>query len=78
MIKTPSGQTYVKSLQTLNPVIHVGGTTYCFKTKQNVCIALIEERHLEQVLAMKKECCSGSKKPKFFLANELDVQRWSV
>lgn len=77
MVTTPDGNIYVKHLQTTNPVVTIGDTTYCFRTNRNICITIVAPEHLDKILSIKKSCCGGSSRPKYFLANELDVERWS-
>jgi len=77
MITDANGWVAVKYLQQIPHVIEVHGNEYAFVVKFNINLTWIRPEDLDQVLAIKKECCGGSKRPKYFLANALDVQRWT-
>ena len=67
----------LKRYQTINKLVTVGGEGYMFITKYNICLAWVRPEHVGQVLAIKRVCCGGNKKPMFRYANETDVHRWT-
>ena len=71
------GWVALKRYQTINKLVTAGGKEYMFITKYNICLAWIRPEHVGQVLSIKKECCSGSKKPMFCYASETAVRRWT-
>lgn len=52
------------------------GTEYMFVTKANACIAWVAPQHVDQVLAMKHQCCGGNMNSMFKKTNALTVYRW--
>ncbi len=71
------GWVALKRYQTINKLVTAGRKEYMFITKHNICLAWIRPEHVGQVLAVMKECCTGSKKPMFCYASETDVRRWT-
>jgi hypothetical protein len=78
MITNDEGWVALKRFQTINKVVEVGGESYLFFTKANICLAWVRPEHVEAVLNIKRECCGGSRKPMFRYANESDVRRWTA
>jgi hypothetical protein len=72
------GWVALKRFQTINKMVNVGGEEYLFATRANICLAWVRPEHAGQVLAIKRVCCSGSRRPMFTYANEADVRRWSA
>lgn len=63
---------------TTNPLVEVsGGTSYKFITKNNICLAWVEEYHVQGILNRTKKCCGNNAKHVFRLASEADVRRWT-
>jgi hypothetical protein len=77
MIANEDGWVALKQYQKINKVVEVGGESYLFFTKANICLAWVRPEHVGVVLGIKKVCCGGSKKPMFLYANENDVRRWT-
>lgn len=72
------GHTALKYYQSNPKYIMLGdGTEYVFSPRANISLAWVLDEHVDQLLTKKKNCCGGSKKPMFFLANESDVRRWT-
>lgn len=67
-----------------NPIsIQVDGTeiVYSFVPKRNVCMAWVEERHVEKILSIMTKACDcngGMKKPRFFPTSEINVSLWET
>jgi hypothetical protein len=76
MITNSDGWVALKRYQKINKLISVGGEQYLFQTRANICLAWVRPEHVGAVLAIKKVCCGGNKKPMFLHANESDVRRW--
>jgi len=77
MITNDDGMVALKRYQKINKIVQVGGEQYLFQTRANICMAWVHQENVGAVLAMKKVCCGGNKKPMFTYANESDVRRWS-
>ena len=71
-----NGWIALKRYQTINKVVTVGKEQYAFCTSHNICMAWVKPEHVNQVLAVQRVCCSGSKKSQFFYASETDVRRF--
>ena len=57
--------------------VRVQDTNYAFTPKFNISLAWVKDEHVAQVLSVKRGCCGGSKKPRFFLADETHIRRWT-
>lgn len=77
MVYNDDGWIALKRFQTINKLVTVGDTQYLFATRANICMAWIMPEHVDAILAIRRVCCSGSKKPMFTYANENDVRRWT-
>jgi len=77
MVYNDDGWVALKRFQTINKLVIVGDEEYLFATRANICMAWIRPEHVDQVLAIRRVCCSGTKKPMFTYANEDDVRRWT-
>jgi len=76
MITNGDGWVAVKYLQQVPHVIQVRKNEYAFSVRHNINLAWIRPEDVDMVMQIRKECCGGSKRPKYVFANELDVQRW--
>lgn len=77
MITNADGWVAIKQLQTIPHVLTIRENEYAFVVKHNICLAWVRPEDEPQVMAVTRECCGGAKKPRYFYANELDVQRWT-
>ena len=66
----------LKRYQTMNKLVTVSGEEYLFYSQNNICLAWVRPKHVGQVLAIKKTCCGGNKKPMFREATETEVRIW--
>lgn len=77
MVENEQGQIAVRKYQTTPEVVRVGdGTEYAFSVRHNICLAWINPQHLNTVLSEMRECCGGSKKKVFFLADQVHTNRY--
>jgi len=77
MVTNDAGWVALRKLRTIQQVVSVGGDDYVFTNNANICLAWIKPEHVDQVLAMKRVCCGGNKKPLFIYADETAVRRWT-
>jgi hypothetical protein len=64
--------------QTIPKQIRLDDKTYLFSVRANICLAWVEERHVDRILQMKRtDCACASGKKVFRYANENDVRRWT-
>ena len=52
------------------------GKSYYFSPKNNICMAYVDPEDVDAILAIRKSCCGGNRRPIFFLANEADIRRY--
>lgn len=57
-------------------LITVYGRQYAFSTKVNLNIAMVEEEHVDAILAIKEGCCGGAKKVGYVLPTDSEMHRW--
>jgi hypothetical protein len=71
------GNVALRYRQDTSKLIRLGdGTEYLFMTKANACIAWVQPKHVDQVLAMTHQCCGGNRNVMFKKTNALTVYRW--
>ena len=67
----------IKRLRQVPKVVTLpDGTKYAFVVQYNISMAWVEEDDVDKVLAIRMECCGGSRKPQFVRASETDIRRW--
>ena len=71
------GYTAIKYFQQIPQSVRVGGTTYNFEIKKQICMAWIKDEHVNTVLGLTRVCCGGNKTHPYRLANETDIRRWT-
>lgn len=71
-----SGYTAIRHYSSSPRQVVIGSDTYCFVPRHNISLAWVKNEHVDQVLAIKKVCCGGSKKPRFLLADDVHINRW--
>ena len=72
-----NGETALRYRQDTGKLIRMGdGTEYLFITKANACIAWVKPQHVDQVLAMRHQCCGNNMNVMFKKTNELTAYRW--
>lgn len=76
MITNEAGQVALKRYRNTPKIVKVGNMQYLFSVRANICMAWVESEHIGSILAMKRVCCGGNRKPDFTYANESDVRRW--
>ena len=52
------------------------GRTYYFRPQNNICMAYVDLEDVNAILAIRKACCGGNRRPIFFLASDDDVRRF--
>lgn len=76
-----SGNVAIRYYQTIPHVVGVGSNSdkreYAFVVKNNYCLAWVKPEDVDKILSITKNCCGGSRKPKYQLANQYHVDIWS-
>lgn len=57
-------------------LVTVRGCQYVFSTKVNLNIAMVEEEHVDAILAIKEACCGSRKKPGYVLPTDSEMYKW--
>ena len=70
------GKVALKYYTQVGQTVKVGGETYKFDVKANICMCWVKKEHVDHVLNIVKTCCGGNKTKPYRVANELDVKRW--
>ena len=52
------------------------GHQYLFQTKVNLNIALVEEKDVGTILALKEACCGGRTKPGYVMPTKSEMYKW--
>jgi len=76
MISNDAGEIAVTYYQNTNKRIRVSEVDYIFKVKKNVNLAWVKPGHVEQIFAIRKTCCGGSRKQVFRYSSEQEVRIW--
>ncbi len=53
------------------------GHQYVFSTKVNLNIALVEDKDVYAILALKESCCGGRRKPGYVLPTTSEMYKWN-
>lgn len=77
MITNEAGQVAIRRYRQADKIVSVGNAQYVFRTRANISMAWIDSEHVGAVLGMRRQCCSGAKKPEFHYASDVDVRRWT-
>jgi len=76
--KDGNGNVALKHYNTNPKTIKIGSIVYSFVPHANICLAWVQEGHVDQVLAIKHKCgCASGGGFEFRYANESDVRRWT-
>ena len=77
MATNENGEVAVAYWNTIPHVVSVMKHEYAFVVRANICLAWVQPEHVERLLAIKKDCCGGSKKRAYRLENEDNTRRWT-
>jgi len=67
----------IRYYQTIPHTIGVGGEEFAFIVQHNICMGWIPPEKVDQVLAIKKNCCGNNRKSVYFVATQYHVDIWS-
>ena len=77
MVARSDGKVAVQRLRQQGRMVRMGdGTEYLFVIRANIPLAWVSPEHLDQVLAITRQCCGGNRRKEFQLASDDHVRRW--
>ncbi|MBC8553834.1 MAG: hypothetical protein H8D23_29845 [Candidatus Brocadiales bacterium] len=77
MVARSDGKVAVQRLRQQGRMVRMGdGTEYLFVIRANIPLAWVSPEHVDQVLAITRQCCGGNRRKEFQLASDDHVRRW--
>ena len=70
------GKVAIRKIPASQKYISVNGSEYVFTMSANISMAWIDYADVPAVLAIRKTCCGGSRRPMFYYADENHLRRW--
>ena len=75
-IVNENGDVAITHFNTVPHQMKVGGYTYYFGVKANICMAWVKQAHVQQLLDTFKVCCGGHKRKRYRLSSPSEVEHW--